>query len=157
MKKYFDSELKDMMDKAKGLFGDSDDNDATLEAGEGSEEIDENFLQVTAYNFKNFGSQEKKEDGAQPHIATMNASQDFMQMPHEGDESDSSSSDVDDMNNDKDKYSDNSDNKSNEFGQRESSHYTGEESFDSETGNHMENVSGDDDGLEGSTPTGQGR
>ena len=44
MKKYFDSELKEMMNKAKGLFGDSDDNDAALEAGEGSEEIDENFL-----------------------------------------------------------------------------------------------------------------
>jgi hypothetical protein len=44
MKKYFDSELKEMMNKAKGIFGDSDDNDATLEAGEGSEEIDENFL-----------------------------------------------------------------------------------------------------------------
>jgi len=34
-----------MMDKAKGLFNDdSDDADVMLEAGDGSEEIDEGFL-----------------------------------------------------------------------------------------------------------------
>lgn len=55
-----------------------------LEAGEGSEEIDEGFLQVTSYNFKQ-GKEPKSVN------AVSNASQDFMQMPHEGDESDSSS------------------------------------------------------------------
>jgi hypothetical protein len=85
-KKGFDSkaELRKLLDKSKRMFNDSDDADAMLEAGEGSEEIDEGFLQVTAYNFRRDESQ-----------AAMNASQDLMQMPHEGDESDSSSSDED--------------------------------------------------------------
>lgn len=69
-------------------------------------------------------------------------------MPHEGDESDSSSSDVDDLNG-KGKYSDadGSEGKSNDFGQRDSSNYTGEESYESDAGTHMENVSGDEECL----------
>ena len=81
----------------------------------------------------------------------MNASQDFMQMPHEGDESDSSS----ELDDDDDvgpgglvRAQAYSDLDSNEFGQeqKDSSAYSNEESFDhDDPGNNLENVSCGDD------------
>jgi hypothetical protein len=70
----------------------------------------------------------------------MNASQDFMQMPHEGDESDSSS-DMDDHRLRKDQLS--SDGDSDDFchGHKDSSDYS--DSYDPD--NNLENVSGEDE------------
>ena len=71
----------------------------------------------------------------------MNASQDFMQMPHEGDESDSSS-DMDDHRGMR-KGNSSSDGDSDDFGhgQKDSSDYS--DSYDPE--NNLENVSGEDE------------
>ena len=109
------------MDKSKGIFNDDSDD---IMADEGSDEIDEGFLQVTAYNFK-------KEDTS--HVGGMNASQDFMQMPHEGDESDSSSSDLDEGGRQKGKNHSYSDMDSHDFGndQKDSSDYSDDNSFGS--------------------------
>jgi hypothetical protein len=73
----------------------------------------------------------------------MNASQDFMQMPHEGDESDSSSEVDDDAGGLVHAHS-YSDLDSNGFchEQKESSAYSNDESFDhDDPGNNLENVS----------------